>query len=692
MKNLFILACIGAFGLFGVAHAETFSLETASYSIRVYTTDMGAIFTLQKKGNSDVTYYPRVTDKKYAAKINGTPSFVLDEKERDLINTDSMWVGGLTPNKTYYFYPSWFSNSTRNNVELQFKTESNASQTGSYTVKKTGSENGNIVVTYTVPANETRDFEVYAISRETVGTYKILNLDNYPATITTPVSGTKTVSISNTNSKKQYVLVLAPVSGNRAGLPIAVAFATGETPETISSQELVAEADGDVMKISGAIDTEKHPYPEDFNVKLEYSSYGQFGTTISQSPNNTLSEPAQTAFSGGSRGVNHDGTYFWELRRINPVTYWYRETFYNSDGKPIGTPVLGKFMGGKGIIPTNSSEEQKDFEKRSYRLLTPLPGLSVLLDPDLCREKQIENPGGGQICDINDFLNYAFRLLIGVAAVVLVLRIIFEGYQYAVTDVPFLKVKAKQGFWTAVLGLLLALTAYIILNTINPKLVSNSINIESVNVMLADSGDSNAPTILTPTGSLPTGVQCPKSGKSSAIETIAKSWDNKLVYYNANSDGASLSGKDPSALSDGKARLDCSGFVNTVLNCAGYKAGTDYSVDGTTDIFKGAETVTANAIVSTSQKITVAGKTNTVTIVRINDKELKPGDLVGWTEKSKVSCTSKRCNGHVLIYIGNGKFADSHRVKEGGKTVGGLGIFEITKYKEKIRFIKRLPS
>ena len=104
------------------------------------------------------------------------------------------------------------------------------------------------------------------------------------------------------------------------------------------------------------------------------------------------------------------------------------------------------------------------------------------MDPDLCAQRKLETKNQNLICDINGFLNFAFKTLIGLTAVVLVLRLMYEGYQYMVTDVPFLKASAKSGFFTALAGLLLALSAYLILNTINPKLVTNTISIDQVTV------------------------------------------------------------------------------------------------------------------------------------------------------------------------------------------------------------------
>ncbi len=140
----------------------------------------------------------------------------------------------------------------------------------------------------------------------------------------------------------------------------------------------------------------------------------------------------------------------------------------------VSVTKLGEINTGDGVVATQRKIDL-DLGKKSYRLLAPIPGMSMLLDPDLCIEKKEQDPT--TICDINDFINFVLKLLIGLAAVVLVVRLIIEGYVYMTTDVLFLKAGAKKTFFDALLGLVVALASYLILNTINPKLVENSLDV-----------------------------------------------------------------------------------------------------------------------------------------------------------------------------------------------------------------------
>ncbi len=203
--------------------------------------------------------------------------------------------------------------------------------------------------------------------------------------------------------------------------------------------------------------------------------------------------------SATTTGIATNGSYYFRVPNLTAgSTYYFRQIAIAPSGKTAVT--TGHFNSSTAYVPPGTTSEQDDFENRSYRLLTPFPGLAVLLNPDLCLEMIQEGKiaPDNKICTKEDpsgfsgFLNYIFRLIIGIAAVLLVLRLIFEGYRYATTDVPFLKTSAKSGIGQAFTGLLLALSAWLLLNTINPKLVSNTISLQSLKVTLDDlEGDND---------------------------------------------------------------------------------------------------------------------------------------------------------------------------------------------------------
>jgi hypothetical protein len=96
---------------------------------------------------------------------------------------------------------------------------------------------------------------------------------------------------------------------------------------------------------------------------------------------------------------------------------------------------------------------------------------------------------------LGDYVNALYIAAISIAAVLAVLRIIYAGVQYMLTDVVTQKGAAKKTIRNALIGLILIVAAFLILNTINPQLTSlNSLNqLQGLNLNL------QAPTAISET-------------------------------------------------------------------------------------------------------------------------------------------------------------------------------------------------
>ncbi|MBP6858159.1 MAG: hypothetical protein KBC11_03180 [Candidatus Pacebacteria bacterium] len=212
-----------------------------------------------------------------------------------------------------------------------------------------------------------------------------------------------------------------------------------------------------------------------------------------------------------------DGSFTFLIRQniLNTNTFYDAQiSLKSTDGTNISK--VYKFSTDKGIIPETGEARDNFFDKNSYRLLAPIPGMTALLDPALCQSEQYKNPG--VICDINAFLNFLLSLAIGAAAVVLVVKIIISGYGYMTSDIPFVKARLKSGFVEALIGLVVALSAYLILNTINPRLVNND-----VKVGVAEFSVKEYPELDSSTYQQITGKQIlPKSQYVAMAQSIAK--------------------------------------------------------------------------------------------------------------------------------------------------------------------------
>jgi hypothetical protein len=72
--------------------------------------------------------------------------------------------------------------------------------------------------------------------------------------------------------------------------------------------------------------------------------------------------------------------------------------------------------------------------------------------------------------DIVAYLNSLFAVALGLAAIIAVIKIIIAGVKYMLSDVVTNKASAKDDIKNALLGLIILLTVYLILYTINPNL------------------------------------------------------------------------------------------------------------------------------------------------------------------------------------------------------------------------------
>ncbi len=93
----------------------------------------------------------------------------------------------------------------------------------------------------------------------------------------------------------------------------------------------------------------------------------------------------------------------------------------------------------------------------TYTLLEPLPDLKGGLKTEI---------------SLNDYVQYAFNLLIALTAVIAVFMIVWGGLQYMTTDSWNGKSDGLKRTTNAIWGLIMVLCTYIILRTVNPALVA----------------------------------------------------------------------------------------------------------------------------------------------------------------------------------------------------------------------------
>ena len=99
-----------------------------------------------------------------------------------------------------------------------------------------------------------------------------------------------------------------------------------------------------------------------------------------------------------------------------------------------------------------------------YTLLEPLPCIEGT------GNNCVKNEPIKQI-DFNTYLAYIFKFGIAIAGFLAIVMIIVGGFEYMLSEAPFAKTNGKDRMTNAIIGLLGVLTSYLILVTIDPRLV-----------------------------------------------------------------------------------------------------------------------------------------------------------------------------------------------------------------------------
>lgn len=95
-----------------------------------------------------------------------------------------------------------------------------------------------------------------------------------------------------------------------------------------------------------------------------------------------------------------------------------------------------------------------------------MPSDYTLLEPGILP------PGSAGATDnLATFLTFLFKTLLTFSMLVAVISIILAGIAYITSNTPLKKVGSKEWISGAIGGLILALVAWAILNTINPKIL-----------------------------------------------------------------------------------------------------------------------------------------------------------------------------------------------------------------------------
>ena len=185
--------------------------------------------------------------------------------------------------------------------------------------------------------------------------------------------------------------------------------------------------------------------------------------------------------------------------------------------------ILGLILCTNFIPQTVSAQKATD-----YNLLAPIP---------------LSGAGSGetQTTTAGPYIKGLFQLIIAIAGALAVVKIIFGGIQYMSTDAFTGKNEAKTTIENAIWGLILAISAWLILYTINPKLVefNLSIPVQQIATSTAPVGEGGIPPVVSPEGCVDCEVvlvrhkSAPNGCAAPGPCIINRDLNNKLVTLNA---------------------------------------------------------------------------------------------------------------------------------------------------------------
>ena len=262
--------------------------------------------------------------------------------------------------------------------------------------------------------------------------------------------------------------------GDKTGDTSAIAGVNGETYQ-IPNQPIV----GKLGSVSGA------PAVNTIQVTLKVTnptSGAYYRLTLGKTPD--MQTTTCTPFANGSEHQPEDTDISKKLLQFDET--WTKDIgtgIYciglsrTADGQtktvvasfPAGIVTIGATdvdtQNDPGIPPPINQYGCQSTDNQSYCMISPLPGLGD--DTGKVDTKQ----------GIEKYIKGMIQLVIGIIGVLAVLMIVVGGIEYMSTVSIGEKEGAKSRITNALVGLLLALSSYTILNTINPDLVNLRIHL-----------------------------------------------------------------------------------------------------------------------------------------------------------------------------------------------------------------------
>lgn len=366
--------------------------------------------------------------------------------------------------------------------------------------------------------------------------YDISNLEaatTYYVAISDAVAHT-TISTSPSSFTFTTAQATVNVGEEQTGGQTGIFFKKATTTDTSSTLEFLVITSG-----------------RELGLKLKYGTDQTALNTTSNEfyrGNAVGSAPATASVTINSLSPSTD--YFYEVVDSNTQTSYVTGYIHTSSagGNPItitnGVPTPSCSDGkdndsdGKIDYPNDpdcanaSSNAEGTCPDGQYCLLAPLPNI----------DSSVDFKG----TSIGKYLNGIFKFMIGLAGVLAVVMLVLGGIQYMSTDAISGKEAGKERMTSSILGLLLALGAFVILNTISPTLTNLGLTIDKVTITIEpDEIDVDTPHAASPDGgyclanytSGTSVATLPGPAEETVRQTLQNSWQ---VYVNSSGGGTNI--------------------------------------------------------------------------------------------------------------------------------------------------------
>lgn len=131
----------------------------------------------------------------------------------------------------------------------------------------------------------------------------------------------------------------------------------------------------------------------------------------------------------------------------------------------LGMLLLAGAMFVKGVSAATRADVKKD--------ATVIPITTQIVIPGSKVENVVTGAVVGRVRDLADYLNLVYNWLISIVGIIAAVMMMIGGFQYLTSGGEAGRVKqAKERIGNALIGLVLAFSSYLLLNTINPELVN----------------------------------------------------------------------------------------------------------------------------------------------------------------------------------------------------------------------------